>query len=107
MDPAQIGYSLWAFLFIFYIAQGVFIMMLLRRRQASTARFRVLVHSADIVWPALILVFTTGQNTPFFLFFVFVLAAAAYRWGLWETLATAASSVVLLWIESFAVRLGL
>jgi signal transduction histidine kinase len=107
MDPSQIGYSLWAFAFlVFYIAQGVLIMMLLRRRPASTARFRVLVHSADILLPALILVFTTGQNTPFFLFFVFVLAAAAYRWGLWETLATAASSVMLLWIESFAVHLG-
>ena len=108
MDPSQIGYSLWAFAFLlFYIAQGVLIMILLRRHQVSTARFRVLVHSADIFWPALILAFTTGQNTPFFLFFVFVLAAAAYRWGLWETLATAASSVVLLWIESFAVRLRL
>jgi len=30
-----------------------------------------------------------------------VLAAAAYRWGLWETLATAAAEVGLLWIESF------
>jgi signal transduction histidine kinase len=108
MDPAEIGYSLWAFAFLaFYIAHGLLIMTLLRRRQASTARFRVLVHSADIVWPALILVFTTGLDTPFFLFFFFVLAAAAYRWGLWETLATAATSVILLWMESFAVRAGL
>jgi signal transduction histidine kinase len=107
MDPAEIGYSLWALAFLaFYIAQGVIIMMLLRRRQVSTPRFRLLVHSADIVWPAVILVFTTGLDTPFFLFFLFVLAAAAYRWGLWETLATAASSVTLLWIESFLVRAG-
>jgi signal transduction histidine kinase len=108
MDPAEIGYSLWAFAFLaFYIAHGLLIMTLLRKRQSSTGRFRVLVHSADIVWPALILVFTTGLDTPFFLFFFFVLAAAAYRWGLWETLATAAASVILLWMESFAVRAGL
>src|SRR5208282_1879773 len=77
------------------------ILMLLRRRQQSTAGFRVLVHAGDIVWPAVISIFAEGPRTPFFLFFVFVLAAAAYRWGLWETLATAAAEVALLWIESF------
>src|SRR5205807_7244964 len=56
--------------------------------------------------PALISLFATGQANPFFLFLVFVLAAAAYRWGVWETVATAASAVLLLWLESFAFRLG-
>jgi len=108
MDPGEIRYSLWAFaLLAFYIAQGVIIIIFLRRRQESTASFRLLVHSADVVWPTLILIFTTGQGNAFFLFFVFVLAAAAYRWGLWETVGTAAASVVLLWIESLAVRQGL
>ena len=107
MDPGEIGFSPWAFaLLFFYIAQGVAVMLLLRRRQESTARFRILVHTADVVWAALILIFATGQGNSFFLFFVFVLAAAAYRWGLWETLATAALSVVLLWIESFVIRAG-
>jgi signal transduction histidine kinase len=75
--------------------------MLLRRRKASTARFRILVHAADIIWPAFISVFGDGPRSPFILFFVFVLTAAAYRWGLWETLSTAAAEVVLLWTESF------
>ncbi len=69
----------------------------------STAAFRILVHAADIVWPALISVFGDGPRSPFFLFFVFVLAASAYRWGLWETLGTAAAEVVLLWVESFVL----
>jgi signal transduction histidine kinase len=77
--------------------------MLLRRRQQSTTGFRLMVHAADIVWPALISIFSEGPRTPFFLFFVFVLAAAAYRWGLWETLGTAAAEVALLWIESFVL----
>src|ERR1700734_3688975 len=74
--------------------------MLLRRRQESTASFRILVHVADIVWRAFISIFGEGPRSPFFLFFVFVLTAAAYRWGLWETLSTAAAEVVLLWGES-------
>jgi signal transduction histidine kinase len=108
MDPGEIRYSIWAFaLLAFYIAQGVVIIIFLRRRQESTASFRILVHSADVIWPTLILIFITGQGNAFFLFFVFVLAAAAYRWGLWETVGTAGASVVLLWMESIAVRLGL
>ncbi len=102
MDPTQLGYSWAAYgLLGFYMGNAIGIMMLLRRRQQSTFSFRVLVHAADIVWPAFISIFGEGPRSPFFLFFVFVLAAAAYRWGLWETLGTAAVEVVLLWVESF------
>lgn len=110
MDPTALGPSWAAYgLFVFYLTNGIGIMMLLRRRQRSTASFRVLVHAADVAWPALISIFAEGPRSPFFLFFVFVLAAAAYRWGVWETLGTAAAEVALLWIESFVLlhaRLG-
>jgi len=65
------------------------------------------VHSVDIFWPALIAMFTTAQGGPFFLFFVFVMTAAAYRWGWWETVGTAAAAVVLLWAEALLIRVGL
>jgi len=100
MDPTELGHSWAAYgLFVFYLANGILIMMLLRRRQQSTPAFRLLVHATDIMWPALISVVSNGPRTPFFLFFFFVLAAAAYRWGLWETLGTAAAEVALLWAE--------
>ena len=35
-----------------------------------------------------------------------MLAAAAYRWGLWEAVGTATASVILLWLESVAIHLG-
>jgi signal transduction histidine kinase len=102
MDPTQLGNSPAAYgLLGFYMGNSILVLMLLRRRKASTVRFRVLVHAADIVWPAFISVFGDGPRSPFILFFVFVLTAAAYRWGLWETLSTAAAEVVLLWTESF------
>jgi signal transduction histidine kinase len=108
MDPSEIRYSLWAHgLLAFYLAQSVVIILLLRRRQQSTPSFRLLVHSGDVIWPALISIFATSQGNPFFLFFVFVIAAAAYRWGLWETVGTASLSVVLLWMDSLAFNLGL
>ena len=93
-------------LLVFYILQGLAIIFLLRWRQQSTSSFRFLVHGADVVWPAVISLVTTGQSSPFFLFFVFVIAAAALRWGLWETVATAVSSVSLLWLDSLALHFG-
>ena len=102
MDPTQLGHAPIAYgLLGLYLIHGVLVITLLRRRQQSTAAFRILVHAADIIWPAFISVFAEGPRSPFFLFFFFVLAAAAYRWGLWATLSTAAAEVVLLWIESF------
>ncbi|MGA2648128.1 MAG: histidine kinase [Candidatus Sulfotelmatobacter sp.] len=102
MDPTQLGHAPVAYgLLGLYLIHGVLVMTLLRRRQESTPAFRLLVHSADIIWPAFISIFAEGPRSPFFLFFFFVLAASAYRWGLWETLSTAAAEVALLWIESF------
>ena len=81
-------------------------MLLLKFHKHSTSAFRAVVHGADLLWPALIYLFPEGRNL-FFVFFVFVLAAAAYRWGLWETIGTAAGSLALLWLESVALLHGL
>ena len=108
IDPVQVRLSVWVSgLLTFYLTQSVLVLVLLRRRQESTANFRLLVHSADIVWPALISIFVGGQGNPFFLLFVFVLAAAAYRWGLRETAGTAIAALVLLWAESLAFHFRL
>lgn len=105
-EPAgATAYSPWIkMLLLLYIVHGVVVMLLLRFRPQSTRAFRVVVHSVDIAWPVLISMFTTAQRGPFFLFFVFVMVAAAYRWGLWETVGTAAAAVALLWAEALVVR---
>jgi signal transduction histidine kinase len=107
MDPTELVYSQWAYWILgLYIVHGVVVMLLLRFRKESTPSFRLLVHAADIVWPVVVILFATQQGGPFLLFFVFVLGASAYRWGLWETLGTAIATDVLLWAESFAIRHG-
>jgi signal transduction histidine kinase len=109
MEPARnIVYSIWLYwLLTVYLVHAVVVMLLVRFRIRSTRAFRLVVHGADIVWPVLISLFTTSERGPFFLFFVFVMAAAAYRWGLWETVGTAFTAVVLLWIEGWVVNAGL
>jgi signal transduction histidine kinase len=107
LDPEEVR-SPWAYALLgFYIAHGTAILVLLRSPQQSTSPLRLLVHCVDVLWPALISPYTSGQNNPFFLFFVFVLAAAAYRWGLWETVMTAVASVSLLWLESVSFEEGI
>ena len=109
MEPVRgTVYSRWLYwLLTVYLVHAVVVMLLVRFRPQSTTAFRLVVHAIDILWPVLISLFATAQRGPFFLFFVFVMAAAAYRWGLWETVGTALTAVLLLWAEAFAVRAGL
>jgi len=100
MDPVRgLAYSRWLYwLLTIYLAHAVAVLLLVRFRPQSTVAFRLVVHGADILWPVLIAMFAPAQSGQFFLFFVFVMAEAAYRWGLWETVGTAAVAVALLWI---------
>ncbi len=109
MEPARgFAYSRWLYwLLTVYLVNAVVVLLLVRFRPQSTNAFRLVVHAVDILWPVLISLFATAQRGPFFLFFVFVMAAAAYRWGLWETVGTAGAAVALLWTEALVVRAGL
>src|SRR5277367_1477777 len=106
MEPVRgFVYSPWLYwLLTVYFVHAVVVMLLVRFRPQSTRAFRLVVHALDILWPVLILTFAPAQEGPFFLFFVFVMAAAAYRWGLWETVSTACAAVALVWAEAFLVR---
>jgi signal transduction histidine kinase len=109
MEPAHgVIYPRWLYWLLYgYLVNSVVVMVLVRFRPQSTTAFRLVVHAADIVWPVLISSFAPAQRGPFFLFFVFVMAAAAYRWGLWETVGTAGAAVALLWAGALATRAGL
>jgi signal transduction histidine kinase len=97
LDPTQppqyasLGYGLMGL----YVLHSMTIQVLVLARDRSTSAFRFTIHAVDVVWPTLISMVTTGPNSPFFLFNVFALSAAAYRWGLRESLATAAAAIAL------------
>jgi len=46
-------------------------------------------HALDILWFTVLVYLTDGYTSPFFIFFVFLLLAAAIRWGWRETALTA------------------
>lgn len=89
-----------------YIIHGTLVMLLFRFHKQPSSAFLSLVYVGDLVWPAAMSAFIAGTENPFFFFFVFMLAAAAYRWGLRETVGTAAACVILLWVESIAIHWG-
>lgn len=106
INPREVR-SAWAYaLLAFYITHGAAIIFLLRSWTESSLTFRVVVHAADVFWPALISLTTSSQSYSFFLFFFFVIVAAAYRWGVWETVLTSVASASMLWLQSLVLRLG-
>ncbi|MBZ5562538.1 MAG: hypothetical protein LAP13_08955 [Acidobacteriia bacterium] len=83
-----------------YALHSVTVLAWLHDRQRVTPALCLGLHLVDIIWPAIISLFTAGPNSPFFIFNVFVLLAAAYRWGLQETLMTAGLALMLFIIEA-------
>lgn len=65
-----------------------------------------LLHGLDVLWPAVISLFTQGPNSPFFAYTVFALAAAAFRWGLPECLGTAVLGIGLLDLQAIMLTGG-
>jgi signal transduction histidine kinase len=84
-----------------FVFEAVGVLALVRTQRNSSPQFRLAVHSLDILWPALIAIFTAGSNSPFYLFYIFVLLEAAYRWGLQATLLTALVSTGLFISQAF------
>ncbi|MGH6629893.1 MAG: hypothetical protein ACREB3_09205, partial [Burkholderiales bacterium] len=101
LDPTHPGgfATLAITLLVIYVIHSLLILALVRIRRESTPAFRFSVHAIDILWPALISIFTTGPNSPFFVVNMFVLLAAAYRWGFQETLATSGAAILLFFMQ--------
>jgi signal transduction histidine kinase len=99
-EPRQYSTIVYGLLALF-VFEAVGVLALVRTRRTSSPTFRLAVHSIDVLWPALIAIFTAGPNSPFYLFYTFVLLEAAYRWGLQATLLTALISTGLFMSQSF------
>lgn len=86
-------------LMVLYAAQSLVLMLVLRLWPQTTPKLRLLAHGVDVLFAGLLTLFTEGANSPLYVFFLFVLLAAAYRWGARETLLTAGAAVAVLLLE--------
>jgi len=95
-------------LLVAYLVYSVIVMLWLRASSQLRARKTPLVlHTVDILGPAIIVLFSDGPNSPFMMFLVFVLVAAGYRWGLRETLTTTAIAILVVVSEATVLSYGL
>src|SRR5215471_4764154 len=94
VDPAQAHpYQRATAFLILYVAHAVALLILMYSRREITPTVSLLVHTADTLWPAVISLFGSGAASPFFLYFIFALLAAAFRWGMRETALTTVAVV--------------
>ncbi len=66
----------------------------------------VTLHSLDVLWASVLTFVSEGPVSPFFLFFLFAVAASAFRWGYRETIATVATTIAIFLIESAIATQG-
>jgi signal transduction histidine kinase len=81
-------------LFILFTAHSISALLVLRSHRRTTTTFALTTHALDLLAAAVTLPMA-GPTNPFFAFFLFVLATAAFRWGLRETVATTAAAITL------------
>jgi signal transduction histidine kinase len=95
-----------------YLLQSLVVFGVLTTRERFTPVFSAALHALDVLWASALVLVAAGPNSPFFVFFLFTILTAAYRWGLWETLATSAAAsgifglLLYAWGDLFAGHLG-
>ncbi|HYE24352.1 MAG TPA: histidine kinase [Clostridia bacterium] len=82
-----------------WMIHGVGILAYIRFHGVSD-RAQKVIHALDILFPAVLTLFTHGPASPLFSFFAFTQITAAFRWGLHETMATSVAGIALLDIEA-------
>jgi signal transduction histidine kinase len=97
--PAPLAELTYAVLFG-YALYSLIVLAFVQRATRLAPRDGEILHGIDILWTAVLTFVSSGPVSPFFLFFLFVVLAAAYRWGLRGTILTTAVSITLLLLET-------
>jgi len=99
---ATIAYAI----FVVYLGFAVLCLSALRGRTHGAWLFGFVTHIVDLAVAGAATLATEGAQTPFLVFLFFPLVTAAYRWGMLETLGTAAASIAFLAAEGMLVARG-
>jgi len=108
IDPAEPA-RLRAFTYgvlLAYATYSLAVLLYVHRATRLTPRHTYTLHGLDILWTAGLTFVSQGPISPFFLFFLFVVLASAYRWGFRQTLGTALIIIVVMLVEAAIVAAG-
>ena len=78
-----------------YVGYALILAFLTRRRLSHGSGLQLVTHAIDMLVFAVLVFFTRGTNSPFFVYFIFLLVCAALRWQWRGTLWTAAVALAL------------
>jgi signal transduction histidine kinase len=85
---------------LLYALYSIAVLVYVHRSGRLTAIHGRVLHGFDIAWTSALTFVSEGPVSPFFLFFLFVVLAAAYRGGFRETAGTAVITVAVFLIET-------
>jgi signal transduction histidine kinase len=92
---------------LLYASFSVSMAVVLRRRSDLNGSLRLVLHITGVFWTGVAFLFTKAGGGPIFVvFLLFIVFAAAYRWGLVPTLFTAACCAALLLLVGNARAAG-
>src|SRR5687768_5915776 len=83
-----------------YALYSVAVLAYVHRSARMTRLHGRVLHGLDIAWASALTFVSEGPVSPFFLFFLFVVLAAAYRGGFRETIGTAAITIAVFLVET-------
>lgn len=98
-EPERLAELTYAVLFG-YTLYSLIVLAFVHRTARLASRDGEILHGIDILWTAALTFISSGPVSPFFLFFLFIQLAAAYRWGFRQTLLTTAITVGIFLIET-------
>jgi signal transduction histidine kinase len=108
LDPVPEWYApLAGSLLTVYVVVSIFLVAVLRARRSHSRPLALAVHALDLTFASVLMLVTEGPASPFFVYFVFTLLAAAYRWTALASVGTAAVGVFLLAGHAGIVAMGL
>lgn len=93
---ARVAYGL----LVAYVVFAVAVLVLLRLRSVWVLGARDVIHVCDIALAAILTVLTNGPSSPFYIFFVYGMLAAALRWGFRATALTGATITMWYAVET-------
>lgn len=88
-------------LFVMFAGHSVAALLVLRRRPRRARVFGFTMFTVDLL-AAVMTLPIAPPNSAFFVFFLFVLASAAFRWGFVETLFTTAAALLFMLAQPLA-----
>jgi signal transduction histidine kinase len=89
-----------------YAIYSLLVLVFVHRTPRLAPGHGLLLHGLDVLWSSALTFVSEGPTSPFFLFFLFVVLSAAYRWAFAGTLATTAVAIGVYLLQSTVAAVG-